>query len=149
VSGSDDKTLRLWNATTGKPLGDPLTGHSSSIYAVAFSSDGKTIASGGDDKTVRVWDVQSRQPVGSPLTGHEQPISSVEFGDGGRTIISEEAFPLDGHGVTRTWPGPAAWADALCAKLTANMTRQQWHDWIAPDIDYITVCPKLPPPADA
>jgi WD40 repeat protein len=149
VSGSDDKTLRVWDATTGKPVGDPLTGHSSSIYSVAFSSDGKTIVSGGNDKTVRVWDVQSRQPVGSPLTGHDQPISSVEFGDGGRTIISEEALPLDGGGVTRTWPGPAAWADALCTKLTANMTRQQWHDWIAPDIDYIAVCPKLPPPAVA
>jgi WD40 repeat protein len=149
VSGSDDKTLRVWDSATRKPVGDPLTGHSSSIYAVAFSSDGKTIVSGGDDKTVRVWDVQSRQPVGSPLTGHDQPISSVEFADGGRTIVSEEAFPLDGGGVTRTWPGPAAWADALCTKLTANMTGQQWHEWIAPDIDYIAVCPKLPPPAVA
>jgi WD40 repeat protein len=145
VSGSDDKALRVWDAASGKTKGDPLTGHSGSIYSAAFNSDGTMIVSGGDDKTVRVWDVRSQQPVGSPLTGHGQPISSVEFGDGDATIISAEALSPDGA-VTRTWPGPKAWANALCAKLTANMTRQQWRDWIDPDSEYRTVCPKLPPP---
>jgi hypothetical protein len=34
----------------------------------------------------------------------------------------------------------------LCAKLTANMSREQWHVWVAPDIDYIPACPDLPIP---
>jgi hypothetical protein len=32
----------------------------------------------------------------------------------------------------------------MCAKLTTNMSRQQWRDWVSPDIDYINVCPDLP-----
>jgi hypothetical protein len=46
------------------------------------------------------------------------------------------------------WPGYAD-AATLCAKLTTNMSHQQWRDWVSPDIDYITVCPDLPVPPDA
>ena len=47
----------------------------------------------------------------------------------------------------RLWP---AYADAtmLCAKLTTNMSRQQWNEWVSPDIPYKEVCPGLPIPAD-
>jgi hypothetical protein len=48
----------------------------------------------------------------------------------------------------RLWAGPAAWPEILCDRLTANMSRQQWHDWIAPDIAYTQSCPTLPVPAD-
>jgi hypothetical protein len=36
----------------------------------------------------------------------------------------------------------------LCAKLTANLSHQQWRDWVSPDIGYTTLCPGLPIPAD-
>jgi hypothetical protein len=34
--------------------------------------------------------------------------------------------------------------DMLCAKLTTNMSRKQWREWVSPDIDYIKTCPDLP-----
>ena len=43
-------------------------------------------------------------------------------------------------------PDPAS---ALCAKLTTNMSHQQWRDWVSPDIDYIEACPGLLIPPDA
>ena len=44
----------------------------------------------------------------------------------------------------RLWPAYPDAASALCAKLTTNMSHQQWRDWVSPDIDYIKVCPDLP-----
>jgi WD40 repeat protein len=40
-------------------------------------------------------------------------------------------------------------AEALCAKLTTNMSREQWRVWVSPDIDYIPACPDLPIPPDS
>jgi WD40 repeat protein len=58
VSGSGDKTLKVWDAQTGQ---EPLTlkGHSDAVTSVSFSPDGKRIVSGGWDQTVKIWDISS------------------------------------------------------------------------------------------
>ncbi|KAH2148396.1 hypothetical protein KXW33_005324, partial [Aspergillus fumigatus] len=55
ASGSDDKTIKLWDPTTGA-LKHTLVGHSDSILSVAFSQDGQFLASGSDDETIKLWD---------------------------------------------------------------------------------------------
>ena len=64
VSGSDDHTVRLWNADTGQPIGAPLTGHTGAVNSVAFSPDGQRIVSGSADNTLRLWNADTGQPVG-------------------------------------------------------------------------------------
>ncbi|NES72898.1 MAG: hypothetical protein F6K24_50735, partial [Okeania sp. SIO2D1] len=44
----------LWDVTTGELL-ETLKGHSSDVFSVIFSRDGKSLASGSNDKTIKIW----------------------------------------------------------------------------------------------
>ena len=88
ASASEDDTVRLWNADTGQPLGEPLKGHSNWVESVAFSPDGHRLASAGDDATVRLWNADTGQPLGEPLTGHTDWVESVAFSPDGHRLAS-------------------------------------------------------------
>ena len=64
VSGAADNSLRLWDASSGRPIGSPLQGHTSWVLSVAFSPDGRRIVSGSGDNTLRLWDAETGAPIG-------------------------------------------------------------------------------------
>ena len=59
VSGSMDKTVRIWDAESGKTITGPFEGHTDGVVSVAFSPDGNQVVSGSWDKTVRIWDTET------------------------------------------------------------------------------------------
>jgi WD40 repeat protein len=66
-----------------------LRGHSSAVYSVAFSSDGKLLASGGADKNVILWEMSGDVPVGKTLAGHTDIVGHTD-------VVRAVAFSPDG-----------------------------------------------------
>ena len=75
VSGSNDQTVRVWDAAAGTPL-QTLKGHSDPVKSIAFSPDGQKIVSGSNDQTVRVWDAAAGTPL-QTLKGHSDSVKSI------------------------------------------------------------------------
>ncbi len=86
ASGSEDKTIHLWDLTTGKEL-RRLQGHTAPVWSVAFAPDGRSLASGSDDKTIRLWDLASGKEL-RRLEGHTGTVYSVAFAPDGRSLAS-------------------------------------------------------------
>ena len=58
ASSSYDKSIKLWNAETGK-LKKELKGHSDCVNSACFSPDGKLLVSGSGDESIRLWNIET------------------------------------------------------------------------------------------
>ena len=86
VSGGWDHTVRLWDARSGPPHGQPLKGHTGRVSAVAMGEvEGEpVVVSGSLDETVRLWDARShallrtvplRSPVNALTVGRDSVVA--------------------------------------------------------------------------
>ncbi|BAY07666.1 NB-ARC domain-containing protein [Calothrix sp. NIES-2098] len=86
ISGSYDKTLKVWNWQTGELL-RTLKGHSDSVNAVALSADGKYAISGSSDTTFKVWNWQTGELLRT-IEGHSSWVNAVALSADGKYAIS-------------------------------------------------------------
>jgi WD40 repeat protein len=111
VSGSRDRTLKVWDARTGQVLLD-LAGHTGTVFSAAYSPDGTRVISGSSDRTLKVWDAVTGRCL-LTLQGHAAGVSSAAYSPDGSRIVSgssdstlkvwdartgNELLTLKGHG---------------------------------------------------
>ena len=102
ASGSDDKTIKLWQLTTGQKLGT-LRGHSKSVCSIAISADGQILASGSEDKTIKFWQLSKGLQIGSItlgnwFSGDEGCVYSIAISPDGQILAS-----LSHSGTVKLW----------------------------------------------
>src|SRR5262249_18566549 len=89
LTGSFDGTARLWDRTTGQPLGPPLS-HESMVQAAVFSPDGKYLLTGSNDRTARLWKVGAGFQAG-PLVPRDLGFFPLAFSHDCRKILTRDA----------------------------------------------------------
>jgi WD40 repeat protein/serine/threonine protein kinase len=96
VSGSEDRTVRLWDGASLQPLFD-LPGVTDAVTSVAFSADGRRVAAGALDNVVRVWNASTGRITAS-MSGHESAVTAVAFGENDTRLASAST-----DGPVRIW----------------------------------------------
>ncbi len=137
VAGGLDTMSHLFDTASGQQL-QYFPGHHQTVGSVAIDPSGKHVASGSDDQSVRLWDASNGQMIGTPINGLAARIIKVAFSPDGKTFTVAAA-----DGTVAKWPTEATEKD-LCAKLTVNMSRSRWPEWVAPDVEWRELCKGLP-----
>lgn len=78
----------LWDLQTHQIIGQRMLGQRSWLTALAFSPDGKSLASGGTDASIIVWDVGSQQQLGKPLQTSGSTVDSLDFSPDGTVLAA-------------------------------------------------------------
>src|SRR6266536_1121218 len=91
-----DKTAWLWDAASGKAIGEPMK-HESLVYSAEFSPDSQRVVTASADKTARLWDGASGKAIGEPMK-HENTVWSAQFSPDGQRVVT-----ASGDKTARLW----------------------------------------------
>ena len=86
ITGSADKTIKIWDVAASKPV-QTLTGHEQAVLTVAAHPGGQLVASGGKDRQVKLWDLSSTDPP-KDVGSHGKAVYSVAFSPDGKWLAS-------------------------------------------------------------
>jgi WD40 repeat protein len=87
-AGGADDAVRIWNAQTGEPDGQPLTGPTKETVGLSFSPDGHHLAGLVTDSDPWLWDISMSPPRGTALRGDEGLVNTVGFSADGRRLLT-------------------------------------------------------------
>lgn len=117
IAGGSDRDVRIWDAAT-KRVVRTFSGHEGNVRTVAFSRDGKLLASGATDNMVFIWDLAGNQP-GRRLAGHSDLVYSVAFSSDGQRVASASAdqkvivWDVASGQIVKTLPGTSRMMAAI------------------------------------
>ena len=140
VAGTEAGGIKMANLQTG--LAQALIGHKARVNNIAFSDDGKLLATGSFDKTVKIWDFHHLETPPIVLTDHQDWVWSICFDASGKKLLAGCRDNL-----VRVWPTSIkALSNTICGhpKLDRNLTQNEWSHYVGKDIEYEKTCKEYP-----
>jgi WD40 repeat protein/transcriptional regulator with XRE-family HTH domain len=135
LAGGDDHDARVWDLATGTRL--LLLPHPTGVNGVAFSADGKYLATAAKDGVARVWLVSTGKQVAG--MAHDKSLNGLAFSPDGNFLATASADQT-----VRLWtPLLADPIGAACAHVIANLTPAEWEQYL-PGEAYHKTCASLP-----
>ena len=92
VTGSEDRTAKVWDATTGAEV-LTLKGHTGRVNSASFSPDGSRIVTASRDGTAKVWDATTGAEVRHPQGAHRHASRSASFSPDGSRVVTASSGP--------------------------------------------------------
>ncbi len=89
LASTDETWIDVWDLATGEKL-HTLQGHTTTIRGIAYSPDGRWLASGSEDRNVILWNAATGKTE-FILTGHHAPVTCLAFAPDGRSLLSADA----------------------------------------------------------
>ena len=96
VTASSDKTARVWDASTARPVGLPME-HFDALKSASFDPSGTRVVTASNDGTARVWDASTGRPIGPPMR-HADLVLSASFDPSGTRVVTASK-----DGTARVW----------------------------------------------
>jgi WD40 repeat protein/energy-coupling factor transporter ATP-binding protein EcfA2 len=143
VFGNERGSIKIYDIET-KTLLLELFGHKSGVTTVAFSPDGKYLASAAKDGRMQMWTTSAYNELPVVIEDIYQSrntayIWDMKFTKDGKFIVSGAE-----DGSVRVWPtNPVTMAETICNKIKRNMTPEEWDNYVGNDIPYRTTCVSL------
>ncbi|MGA7413212.1 MAG: hypothetical protein WBW33_22245, partial [Bryobacteraceae bacterium] len=127
VAGTGEGRVVFFDGRTGARLGPPVQAHSGGVEFLAFSPDGRTMASGGRGGTVLLWNVASRQPISAPFPrpGIKQ-VSALLFHPDGKHLLVQ--YSELGEMVLLDTDVKTYWESRACQAAGRDLAPGEWGD---------------------
>ena len=153
ASGGVDQAVPVYDVLHKKEL--YRLNHQQTVYAIAFSPDGRYVATGGLDKTARIFSLATGEEV--VRLPHEAAILAILFSPDGSALLTAAGkdsndkesdtplmagFAVRPFIVTRHFLRPDDLIKEACARLTRNLTHEEWTRYLG-DEPYRKTCPVL------
>ncbi|MBD3883176.1 hypothetical protein IFO70_15530 [Phormidium tenue FACHB-886] len=121
ATAGDDQLVKLWDLQTGECL-KTFQGHTSKVWSIAFSPNGRTIASGSDDQTIKLWEVETVRCIRT-FQGYKNLVWSAAFSPDGAQLASASE---DGN--VRLWDAQTG----QCSQTLEGHTGRVWSVAFSP-----------------